>query len=379
MAKVKVTLRERKSTKTDRTSLYLEYYKGYTKDAEGKIRNIKDYETLDFYLYTNPKTPTEKQHNKEAKSKAEILRSEREKSIINGNNGFKSDFKQKTNLIDYFKTLTNERFDSQGNYGNWDSALKHLINYCNAATTFEQVDVKFVEGFRDYLLTKAKMSNGKLLSNNSALSYFNKFRAAINQAYDEEIISDNPIKKVRGIKQIDTHRSYLTLDELKVLAKTECRYEVLKRAFIFSCLTGLRWSDIQKLVWSEIEKFNNGWRVKFTQQKTKGAEYLDISDQAFAYLGEIGQPIDRVFTGLKYSSYMNVALTQWMIKAGITKPITFHCARHSFATIQLTLGTEIYTVSKLLGHSELKTTQIYAKIIDQKKIEAVNKIPNLID
>ena len=76
---------------------------------------------------------------------------------------------------------------------------------------------------------------------------------------------------------------------------------------------------------------------------------------------------------------MNVALVQWMLKAGITKAITFHSARHTFATLQLTLGTDIYTVSKLLGHSELKTTQIYAKIIDQKKLEAVNRIPNLVN
>jgi hypothetical protein len=66
-----------------------------------------------------------------------------------------------------------------------------------------------------------------------------------------------------------------------------------------------------------------------------------------------------------------------MMRAGITKDITFHCARHTFAVLQLTLGTEIFTLSKLLGHSELKTTQIYAKIIDEKKREAVNKIPDI--
>ncbi len=169
----------------------------------------------------------------------------------------------------------------------------------------------------------------------------------------------------------------MTIDELKAIVKAECRYDVLKRAFIFSCLTGLRWSDINNLKWSEVQSTNEGWRITFHQQKTKGLQYLDISEQARGYLGEQGNPDERVFIGLKYSSYMNVELSKWMMRAGITKDITFHCARHTFAVLQLTLGTEIYTLSKLLGHSELKTTQIYAKIVDEKKREAVNKIPDI--
>ena len=94
-------------------------------------------------------------------------------------------------------------------------------------------------------------------------------------------------------------------------------------------------------------------------------------------LGEIGEKEDRVFKGLKYSAWHNLKLQQWVMKAGISKTITFHCARHTFATLQLTNGTDIYTISKLLGHRELKTTQLYAKIIDQKKIDASNAIPNL--
>src|SRR5690606_640293 len=151
-----------------------------------------------------------------------------------------------------------------------------------------------------------------------------------------------------------------------------------KRAFLFGCLTGLRWSDIQKLKWSEVQKTDNGMRIVFNQKKTKELQYLDISDQAVELLGERkGKPDDRVFVGLQYSAYMNLELKKWVMKAGITKEITFHCSRHTFATLQLTHGTEIYTVSKLLGHKHLQTTEIYSKIIDEKKREAVNKIPNL--
>ena len=117
-----------------------------------------------------------------------------------------------------------------------------------------------------------------------------------------------------------------------------------------------------------------GYYIRFRQKKTKGAETQPISDQAFELLGERTIPDERVFVGLKYSAWHNLKLQQWVMKAGISKTITFHCARHTYATLQLTLGTDIYTVSKLLGHKDLKTTQIYAKIIDERKKEAANKI-----
>lgn len=159
--------------------------------------------------------------------------------------------------------------------------------------------------------------------------------------------------------------------------KIPCRYGVLKRAFLFSCLTGLRWSDVNNLEWKDVQQINEGWRIHFKQQKTKGQQYLDINQQARDLMGEQGVASERVFVGLRYSSYMNVELQRWVMSAGITKQITFHCARHTFAVLQLTLGTEIYTLSKMLGHQELKTTQVYAKIVDEKIKEGMNKIPNI--
>ena len=122
---------------------------------------------------------------------------------------------------------------------------------------------------------------------------------------------------------------------------------------------------------------DGGTRIVFRQKKTKGLEYLDITGQAVRYMGQRGKADERVFAGLKYSAWHNLALREWCLKAGITKHITFHCGRHTFAVLQLSLGTEIYTVSKLLGHRELKTTQVYAQIMDEKKREAVNRIPEL--
>lgn len=149
----------------------------------------------------------------------------------------------------------------------------------------------------------------------------------------------------------------------------------MKRAALFSILTGLRISDILKLDWSELQHSKaNGYYIQFRQEKTEGEEVLPISEQAYNLLGERGKPADRVFAGLKYSAYENKYLHQWIKDAGINKKITFHSFRHTFACLQLASGTDIYTVSKMLGHRELKTTQIYAKVIDQTKRTAADKI-----
>ena len=372
-----VKLRQRKQGKTGSISLYLEIYKGTTKKPDGSIKVLRDYEYLNLYLVEKPKNPFDKESNVENLKLAKTIRAKRELEIKNGEYGFTNNKKLNANFIEYFSNQAEKRLKSKGNYENWNSTIKHLKKFAGEEVTFKDITPAFCEQFKAYLTDSALMKNEKHLSSNSVASYFNKFRACLKQAFKDKVILSNPADGVSNPKEIANEREYLTLNELKDLAKAECRYDVLKRAFLFSCLTGLRWSDINKLKWSEVQKTDDGNKIVFHQQKTKGLQYLDISDQARAYLGEKGIPDDKVFKGLKYSDYMNVALLQWVLKAGITKHITFHCARHTFAVLQLTLGTEIYTLSKLLGHSELRTTEVYAKIIDQKKKEAINKIPDL--
>jgi integrase len=360
-----VRVRQKELTNGNK-SLYLDIY------WDGK--RTKEY--LKLHL-VNPKNQLDRDNNKKTLELAENIRATRQTELTNNKWGFHNDFKQDTKLIEYFKSLIEKRKESKGNYGNWDSTLKHLIKYCDAKTTFRDIDTNFVEGFKDYLQHTATTKSNTLLSKNSQNSYFNKFRAAINQAFDDRIIPDNPVKRVKAIKADEPNREYLTLDELKSLVKTDCKYPVMKNAFLFSCLTGMRWSDIQKLKWSEVQKHGDGFRVIFRQQKTRGQEYLDISKQARDYLGEQGKPDERVFIGLKYSGWHNIELQRWIMRAKITKDITFHCGRHTFAVMQLELGTDIFTVSKLLGHKDLKTTQIYAKVLDIKKKEAMNNIPDI--
>jgi len=374
---MKVHLRQRKQTKDGSISLFLEIYKGTTTTPDGKVKNLRDYEYLNLYLVEKPKTPIDKQSNKDNLELAESIKAKRELEIKNGLYGFTNDFKQNTNFFEFFKDQTEKRKKSKGNYGNWESSLKHFTEFAGTKVSFREIDEAYCERFKDYLVNEAKTKSNQALSSSSTASYFINFRACLKEAVKKKIILSNPCIDIPSPKVIESVRQYLTLDELKAVVQAECRYEVLKRAFIFSCLTGLRWSDVNNLKWSEVQNTNEGWKITFHQQKTKGLQYLDISEQAKGYLGEAGNPNEKVFTGLKYSSYMNVELSKWMVRAKITKDITFHCGRHTFAVLQMTLGTEIYTLSKLLGHSALKTTQIYAKIIDEKKREAVNKIPDI--
>lgn len=374
---MKVHLRQRKQTKDGKISLFLEIYKGTIKTPDGKFKNLRDYEYLDLYLIDKPKNPIETQENKDKLILAEKVKTERQSQIDNGKYGFISPGKQKVLFIDYFKSLTDDRKQSKGNYGNWDSTLKHLLKYSKGNETFKEIDYEFCNGFYKYLKNDVKKASGDPLSSASISSYFCKFKACLKEAVQENYIQSDPSINVKVQKVIESERNYLTLDELRSAAQSECRYDVLKRAFLFACLTGLRWSDVNKLEWSEVRKTDNGNRIVFNQEKTDGLQYLDISEQARNILGNAGNPQERVFTGLKYSSYVNVELTKWMLKAGITKDITFHCSRHTFSVLQLDMGTDIYTVSKMLGHKHLKTTQIYAKVLDKAMQKAVNQFPDI--
>lgn len=368
---VNIEYRTRKDKKTK--GIILVIYSGYTKKADGGIKPNRKKKTLDYFLYITPKTPPERSHNKEVKRKVEAIKGQTLKDLLNNKYGFQSETKSKINFIQYFEKLTNERLENKGNYGNWNSVLKHMKKYAGDNISFENIDIEFCKGFREHL-KNSKTKAGKLLSSSSVSSYFNKFRACLNQAVDDGIILINPAHKVSTPRVIEKEREFLTEDEVKKLAETECRYDVLKRAFLFSCLTGLRWADIQKLKWKQLQKEGENWKIVFHQKKTKGLQYHYIPENAQKLFTKPIEGHDRVFVGLSYSSYMNTALSQWMLRAGITKNITFHCARHTYACMLLEKNVDLFTVSKLMGHSEIRTTQIYAKILDKKKINAVKTL-----
>ncbi|KAA6441225.1 site-specific integrase [Dyadobacter flavalbus] len=367
-----VKLRE-KALADGRLSLYLDYYPAIYIPETGKETRR---EFLKIYLYDKPSNSAQKEYNRISKAKAESIRSEREIQFINQNFDFADRLNSKRDFLAYFKQQMIKRNKSKGNYDNWYGTYKYLLLYTRGKCIFGQVDEKFCEGFKTFLATvKSRKSEHSRLSENTKYTYFNKFRACVRDAFMEKLFAVNPILRVKGVPQGESHREFLTLEELKAVYQTECEHPVLKRAAIFSALSGLRWSDMIKLTWKEVQHSEmDGYFIRFTQQKTKGAETLHISDQAFEQMGEREDDKERVFKGLKYSAHTNLQLARWIMNAGITKKITFHCFRHTYATLQLTLGTDIYTVSKLLGHRHLKTTEIYTKVIDKKKMEAASRI-----
>lgn len=242
---------------------------------------------------------------------------------------------------------------------------------------FEEIDENFIKRVKNYFENEALTKSNLPLSQNSKYSYFNKFKASIRKAFEDGYLTVNYASKVKSFEQAESQREYLTFDELQALAKSDCKYPILKSAFLFSCLSGLRWSDINTLVWSEVRDEGDFTKVNFRQEKTDGVEYLYISKQARELLGERQNPQDRVFKGLKYGMTYNTELVRWCNRAGVPKHITFHSARHTNAVLLLENGADIYTVSKRLGHREIRTTAIYAKIVDAKMKEAAEMIPEL--
>ncbi|MCT4216016.1 tyrosine-type recombinase/integrase [Elizabethkingia anophelis] len=375
---MKITLK-RKNLKDGQISLYIEYYKGSTIDINGKRIHLREFEYLKLYLNAEPKNAKEKKENKETLELAENILAIRKTNYIQGKFDIKSTTKSKRTFLNYFAEITEEKQkqDSSNNYGNWFSTFQHLKKIISPNMTFEEVDETFIKKVRNYIDYNARSKSNLPLSQNSKYSYFNKFKAALRSAFDDGYLSINYATKIKSFDQAESQREYLTFEELQSLSKSPCKYEILKRAFIFSCLTGIRWSDINAMTWSEVRDEGENSRINFRQEKTDGVEYLYISKQARDLLSKRQSPEERVFKGLKYSMTYNTEIVRWCNRAGIFKHITFHSARHTNAVLLLEGGADIYTVSKRLGHREIRTTAIYAKIVDKKMKEAAEMIPEL--
>ena len=214
----------------------------------------------------------------------------------------------------------------------------------------------------------------RYLAQNTKAAYFTRFKSALKQAFRDGILQEDLNLKISGIKEQKTPRIYLTLEELNKLAITPCKDDQLRRAGLFSALTGLKFIDIQRINWHEVHQEGDTYFLLFQQEKTEKPEKHPISKQAFELLGPKGGPMEPVFQDLYKSIYNRTTLADWLEAAGINKKISFQAFRHSYAVNQLFLGTDIYTVSKMLGHQDLTSTLVYAKIADELKDLAANRI-----
>lgn len=355
-----VTLRSR-PTRGGGESLYLDY----TNDG------VRTREFLKMYLVPE-RNKVDKALNHETMKLAEAMRAQRIIELQEGRAGFKKRPKKDMRLLDYIDEQI-EHYTSLGkmNYVPTLAKIRKWLEKYGKKTTLLTIDKDYVLDFCRYLKEEG-------LSQGTIHLYFANLNTIFNNAYRAGYMIENPIGRIeRNLrpKRPESEREYLTLDEVKTLIDTPCKYEEVKRAFLFACFTGLRLSDIEALQWEKIRKTNLGYQVQATMIKTGGLVFVPLSANAMTFLGQI-QKNGRVFS-LPARAWANEILHKWVESAGINKHISFHCSRHTNATLLITYGADLYTVMSLLGHKDIETTQIYAKIIDEKKAKAVDMIPEI--
>ena len=278
-------------------------------------------------------------------------------------------------LTDYIEQQGGEYIaNGHRSYG---QTLQKIANYIRRYP--KKVSVQRVD--KEYILGLLAFMRRQGLGEATVHMYFSNLNTVLNRAFRAEMIPENPIgrmDKSERPQRPDTSREYLTLDEVRILTDTPCGNETVKRAFLFACFTGLRLSDIETLTWGEVKPApGGGWQVEERQVKTRRIVYVPLSDNAAELLPPRGEKTARVWQDLPKRYIIGYHLSRWVKRAGINKHITFHCSRHTNATLLLTYGADISTVSELLGHTDIATTRIYAKVVDAKKREAVSLIPRI--
>lgn len=372
-----VTLRTKPVSK-GRQSYYLDIYKD----------GVRKYEFLKLYLVpaTNEAAKVQNANTEQA---AKAIRNQRELEIIQGKGGIVPVASSKLLLLDWmeeFRRLKLATGQSEERALSVEKMVRHLKAFAGDKIKLSAVDDDFCKRFVAYLgnTTSGKHTkNIKPLASNTANSYFQIFTSALNEAVRRKKIPANPVMYLsredkKPIKAEKSNRSYLTIDEVKQLADTEFKNDNVKKAFLFACFTGLRISDIRNLTWSNIVERNGSYFVTITMQKTREPLTIKLNKQAEKWLPEKGST-NEVFNLPYYNSIINENLRRWAKAAGIEKSLCFHMSRHTFATMELTLGADLYVVSKLLGHHDLSVTQRYADIVSRKREEAVDLMDEAFD
>lgn len=307
--------------------------------------------------------PTDtKEERKQKERIVDRIKSQLEIELGNSRNGLTSRQLLKANFIEYFKLQKDKK--SPNTKSSWDNTLKHLIVYQGKKLKFEDVSISWLEGFLSYLKNE--------VSPNSAMTYFNKINAALNQAVKDRIIIENPTKYISKPQKEEKEMVFLIREEIQKIIDTDFYNSDIKNAFLFSCYTGLRFSDIQTLKWNNIK--NN--QIQLTQIKTKSTVYIPLNQNAIQILDLQDKTSELIFKLYESNSSVNRTLRRLIEKTKIKKDVSFHSARHTFATLLISSGANIFTVSKLLGHKDINSTLVYAKVINEEKERAINSMPN---
>lgn len=348
-------------------SLYLDIY----------VDGVRSYEFLKLYLVPETSAAA-KVANKNTMQAANAIKSRRILDIANGMAGIKKAADTDLTLISWMEQLR-DAAKTKKTAKAMEAAAQHVRKY-KPNVKLAHVDKAFVLGFISYL-EKCISKWGKPIANNTRVCYLRNLTTAIRAAMRRGLITGDPLAGIAASERPhikDTGRDYLTVEEVKAMADGYCGNEQVKRAFMFACFCGLRLSDIRNLTWGQISTEGQTWHADVTMQKTGGRIILPLSQEAVKWLPTRAGAMDyeNVFD-LPYPSNVERSVDKWAQGCGIKKHVTFHVSRHTFATLSLTAGADLYTTSKLLGHTNVSTTQIYAKIIDSKKDEAVNAVSSL--
>ncbi|PWJ42253.1 site-specific integrase [Sediminitomix flava] len=372
MVKYKVTLRQKPIEKGKKASLFL--------DITFAGNRFKEY--LKTHIFTPATDKIEKEYNQRMINKAEIIRLERIKELKHSAL-LENEDKKFLTFLEYFAQQILKR-DQDKSSSTWKSALTCLLRIeWLQDLQLEHIDYKVLDNIKQYLLHEAMQtkSKDKKLSRNTAKAYFSRVRLTIKEAFMEGIIPIDISARVRPIPEAEVHKDYLTIDELKKLANTHCHSDVVKRACLFSALTGLRKQNVLMLKWENviIEEGQQPY-LKFRQVKRKNIEIQPINQETLELLGErSSNPKQLIFEGFKYSAWTNLRIKEWVMKAGIHKDITFHNFRHTYGSLIYQQTGDIYLTKEMMGHKSLNNTLRYAKVDNRKAISTVNNIPNILN
>jgi site-specific recombinase XerD len=349
-----VILRKRKN-KDGSTSLLLDIYH----NGERK------YEFLKELKLNKPSNVQDRVTNKENMELAERIAAKRAHQLAAGDYDMATDIGKKTIVIEWMQGYvdTYKKKDKRNMQGALNRFKSFLVEEKLQGITFGKLNEVIISDFQDYL---REHSTGE-----GSSSYFSRFKKMMKQAFNRKLIASNPALLVKTIQGNAKKKDTLTLEEIQFLANTPTESAEVKRAFLFSCITGLRWIDVTGLTWSMINAHNK--HMSISQSKTEKEVHINLNDTAIKLLGAHGKPKEKVFT-LPTANGANKSLKAWVKRAGIKKKITWHNGRHSFGTNLIFHGADVTTASNLLGHTTLKHTQRYVKSANELKERATDKL-----
>ena len=357
----RVALRYKIKADGKKKSIYLQFNPPI-KDVRGKETQ---YEFLNLDIYVNPANTAQKKYNQTVEEVAENIKCERYIQLVRRDFSFLAKDNLDGDFLEYFHE--NGDYHSQ----KYICARLHFEEFCEKKCSFRDLSFSLCEKYRLYILRDKHLTSSKKISHNTASAYFNVFLKMVRLAFEDKIISHDYTEIIQPIVwNHDILKEYLSNDEVDILRQTPYPpYPELPKACLFSIFTGLRRSDILALRWENIVKRAHKTFIEIQCSKTGVLIQLPLSKPALDVLGKRKEE-GTVFQSLTIS-ILNLHVQKWLDSAGIIKHITFHCFRHTFAMLLQEKGVEIYTISKLLAHKRVSSTQVYAKVTNQQVYEAI--------